>query len=257
MGLSRGSGCAGRSGWTCALAVLALAAAGSAGAQFRPLSGHEYREVMNPKHMVSGHLVVGLSLVDKQRATPLEDVQLSSRKISIYVAEGLKADEQIRVDLDSPDGRFHGTGVWQLEAPVDGGRWVELTLLQGKDPPQRPRLQGGHLAVSVRIIEPGKSAAPRLVLASLVPPDELAAHNDQRELWLQINARRAQMEVRGASGHKPLRCERVASASAVRFDTLCKIAVAQLEKGDGNHYKLTLLRRDGFAVQPYTVELGM
>jgi hypothetical protein len=74
-------------------------------------------------------------------------------------------------------------------------------------------------------------------------------------LWLQINARRAQMEVRG-NGPKSLPCERVATASAVRFDTLCKIAVSQLE-AKGNKYQLTLLRRDGFAVQSHPIELNM
>lgn len=237
-----------------AVAVVLLMAA-PASAQFRPLKGHEYREVVDPKHNVSGHLVVGLTVVDPQRTAQLEAIQLKGRKISIYVAGELNAKEQIRVDVDSPDGRFHGTGMWEIEEPVRAPGWVELTLLPDDAPTRRPPLQGGHLAVSVRLVRPGPGTGPQLVLASLLPRDVVAAHGGERELWVQVNARRAQMMVRGTGEAKP--CERVTSASAVRFDALCKIAVSQLEKDAANVYRMTLLRRDGFGFQSHEVRLGM
>ena len=231
-----------------ALALALALAPAAAPAQFKAVAGHEYREVVDPKRQVSGHMVVGVSVVDKDIEPELEDQQLGSRQLSVNLT-GLSAGSQIRVDLESPDGRFHGTGMWQLEAA--GAGWQTLTLLEQGEL-RRPRLQRGHLAISVQAFEPGHKGNPRAVLASLLPQSRLKGGDDARELWIQINGRRGKVMVKGAGNPQP--CERVASASVVRFDTLCKIGVSQLARA-GAGYLVTLQRRDGFARDEQHIEV--
>jgi hypothetical protein len=220
----------------------------TASAQFKPLAGHEYREFVDPKRQVSGHMVVGVSLVDKGIERDLEDLQFDSRRLSVNLA-GLPAGSYIRVDLESPDGRFHGTGMWQLE--VAGAGWHTLTLLDTGDL-RRPRLQRGYLAISVQAFPDGPARSPRTVLASLLPQQKLEAADASRELWIQVNGRRGKVFVQGEGTAQP--CERVASPSVVRFDTLCKIRASQLRrKGNASH--VTLERRDGFARDAQDVEV--
>jgi hypothetical protein len=221
-------------------------------AQLRPVAGHEYRETIDPKRPVSGHLVVGISLVDRARVALLEEAQFASRKLSVNL-KGVPANAQLRVDLDSPDGKFHGTGMWLLERGA--GDWAELTLLD-KDQPRRPRLQGGYLAISV-VAQGGGVSAPRPLLASLDSKDTLTAAGDGHEIWLQVNSRRGQMSVRGRSGTPPAKCERLASASVVRFDTLCKLPVGLLDRQADGRHQLTLIRRDGFEVETQQVDLHL
>lgn len=238
-----------------ALSLAALhAPAWAQQALFKVVSGHEYREVIDPKHPVSGHTVVGTSLV--AAGAPLKARQLRGDTLWFYVTQPLQPNDHIRVDLDSPDGRFHGTGMWQLERPVEAGKWVHLPLPIKKGELRRPELPEGHLAVSVRVFAGGQSASPRTLAAVLDTQDKDAPSLENKEIWLQVNARRAQMMVRGKAGESARKCEPVASASVVRFDTLCKIAASQV---DGTHgrYRLTLLRRDGFSYTPETVELEM
>lgn len=210
-------------------------------AQFKPLSGHEYREVNDPKRQVSGQMVVGMSVVDRAQVQQLEATQRESRTLRVNLPKDLPASARIRVDLDSPDGKFHGTGVWQLERAEAG--WAELTLLE-KGQPQRPRLGSGHLAVSVQAFGPDPAASPRTLLASLAPQDSLKGDTGTRELWLQVNSRRGQIMVKGSGAAQ--KCERVDSPSVVRFDTLCKIALSEVAGAD-NRIALKLIRRDGFA----------
>lgn len=219
-------------------------------AQLRPVVGHEYRETIDPKRPVSGHLVVGISLIDKARVDQLEEAQFASRKLSVNL-KGVPANAQLRVDLDSPDGKFHGTGMWLLERGA--GDWAELTLLD-KDQPRRPRLQGGYLAISV-VAQGGGVSEPRALLASLDPKTVLAAAGDGREIWLQVNSRRGQMSVRGRNGTPTAKCDRLASASVVRFDTLCKLPVGLLDRQADGRHRLTLIRRDGFEVETQQIDL--
>jgi hypothetical protein len=230
------------------LALSALLLPGAAAAQFKPLSGHEYRETIDPRRKVSGHMVVGVSLVDARIEHDLEDLQFDSRQLRVNLA-GLPAGSQIRVDLESPDGRFHGTGMWQLESP--GGGWQTLTLLD-KGEPRRPRLPRGHLAISVLAFEASKGASPRVVLASLLPQEDLKGTDESRALWIQVNGRRGKVVVLGEGGAVP--CEPVASASVVRFDTVCKIRVSQLRR-KGQAYVVKLQRRDGFARDTQDIEV--
>lgn len=222
---------------------------------FKVVSGHEYREVIDPKHPVSGHTVVGASLV--AAGAPLKARQLRGDTLWFYVTQPLQPNDHIRVDLDSPDGRFHGTGMWQLERPVEAGTWVHLPLPVKKGELRRPELPDGHLAVSVRVFAGGQSASPRTLAAVLDTQGAQPPAQEDKEIWLQVNARRAQMMVRGKAGESARKCEPVASASVVRFDTLCKIAASQAERTSEGRYRLTLLRRDGFSYTPESVELEM
>jgi len=194
----------------------------------------------------------------------LQELQRAGLVVWFYPAQPLQKGDSIRVDLDSPDGRFHGTGMWEVRSPLPAGRWQPLPLPLQENELRRPELPEGHLAVSVRVFADGKSAAPRLLAAVLTKIGKDRDKNKDmepalrgREVWLQINARRAQMLVRGKPGESPKTCEPVASASVVRFDTLCKIDAAQMERTAEGRYRFTLLRRDGFAFQPEQVELEM
>lgn len=237
-----------------AAAVCAPAASIAQQTLFKPVSGHEYREVIDPKHPVSGHTVVGAVLMTG--GVPLKERQLRGNTLWFYVAQPLKPSDHIRVDLDSPDGRFHGTGMWQPVQPTEAGRWVHLPLPVKQGELRRPELPEGHLAVSVRVFAGGQSASPRRLAAVLDTQDKDAPSLQNKEIWLQVNARRAQMIVRGKAGASAVKCEPVASASLVRFDTLCKIPASHVDNVQGR-YRLTLLRRDGFSYTPETVELEM
>lgn len=224
-----------------ALSLFGLALAGPCAAQFQAVPGQEYREVINPKRQVSGHAVVGISLVG---GAP-------GRQLNVYLAEPARSGAPLRIELDSPDGRFYGTGLFDGSAP--GGAWVTLTLLPDDRPTRRPPdLPVDELAVSARTVAADGETTARPLLASWAQPDPRTG-----TLRLQVNSRRAKMQVRGRSGGEARPCRRVRSASTVRFDTVCELPVAELEAVDGGLRRLTLLRRDGFATEPLVVELRL
>jgi hypothetical protein len=214
---------------------------GPCAAQFQAVPGQEYREVVDPKRPVSGHAIVGLSLVG---GAP-------GRLLNVYLAEPVRPGTPLRVELDSPDGRFHGSGLFDGSAP--GGAWVPVTLLPDDQPTRRPAdLADDELAVSVRTVDADGRHPARSLVASWATPDPRSA-----TLRLHVNSRRATMQVRGRAGGERRACRKVRSASTVRFDTVCEIPVAELEPlGDGRH-RLTLLRRDGFASEPMQVEVRL
>jgi hypothetical protein len=230
------------------IALLALAltlAAGAAQAQFAPVPGQGYREVIAPKRPVSGALVVGVQL-DGGGYGPVLHVRLP---------EAVPADTALRVEIDSPDGSFHGAGLFR--GGVDAPRWVPLALLPSAQASQRPSsVAPEELAVSVRQLSAEGVAVQRPLLASWQPPPTADALPQQR-LKLMVNSRRGQIQVRGR-GDAPLhRCERVQSASTLRFDTVCTLPVAELEVVDAGLYRVTVLRRDGFASESTRLELRL
>lgn len=224
-----------------AAALAMCLGAGTGMAQFQAVPGQEYREVVDPKRPVSGHAVVGLSLVG---GAP-------GRQLHVYLAEAVQPGTPLRIELDSPDGRFHGSGLFDGSAP--GGAWVPVTLLPEGQPTRRPAdLADDELAVSVRTVGADGRSPARPLVASWATPDPRSA-----TLRLHVNSRRATMQVLGRAGGERRACRKVRSASTVRFDTVCEIPVAELEAlGEGRH-RLTLLRRDGFASEPMPVEVRL
>lgn len=227
--------------WRPRVSAWLLALAGPCMAQFVAVPGQEYREVVNPTRPVSGHAVVGLSLAG---GTP-------GRQLNVYLAEAVQRGTPLRVELDSPDGRFHGSGLFDGAAPA--GSWVAVTLLPDGQPSQRPQgLPAEELAVSVRSVSSDGTTVLRPLLASWAQSDPRAG-----TLRLQVNSRRAKMQVRGRAGSDVRACKPVRSASTVRFDTVCEMPVSELEVLEGGVHRLTLLRRDGFAVEPLQVEVRL
>ena len=167
-----------------AVLALLLALAGPCAAQFQAVPGQEYRETVNPTRPVSGHAVVGLSLVG---GAP-------GRQLNVFLAEAVRSGTPLRVELDSPDGRFHGSGLFDGSAP--GGAWVTVTLLPDGRPTQRPPdLPDDELAVSVRTVSADGTTVLRPLLASWAQPDQRTG-----TLRLHVNSRRAKTQVRGGSG---------------------------------------------------------
>lgn len=214
-----------------------LVGAGSALAQFRAVPGQEYQEVVNPKHAVSGHAVVGVSFVG---GSP-------GRRLHVLLPAGAAGSAAtLRVELDSPDGRFHGSGLFDGAGPP--GTWVAIDLLpEGKESRRPADLAESDLAVLVRSMAGG---APRPLLASWGMPDPRDA-----TVRLHVNSRRAKISVQRAGGGGSLPCRRVQSASTVRFDTVCDIPVAALGPAVQGRYRVNLIRSDGFDNEPIVYDL--
>lgn len=209
--------------------------AGLAAAQFLPVPGQEYQEVVNPKRPVSGHAVVGASLVGGQPGTLLH----------VFVPRGEAAvGGPLRVELDSPDGRFHGSGLF--DGSGTPGRWVPIELLPQGRRSQRPAdLADADLAVMVRARSGGQA---RPLLASWGTPDLQEA-----TLRLHVNSRRARISVQRPGGGS-IACRPVQSASIVRYDTVCEIPVSALGPLAPGRQSVTLVRQAGFENEPIRYE---
>ena len=200
-------------------------------AQVSPLPGHDYKEVVNPKRPVSGRAVVGASLQSGTIESPA----------TLYVwSPADYADVQVRVDIESADGRFLGSGLY-------GGKLVKgrqsITLLPSSSHSVLPQgIDRRDLAVSV-VMTQGHQP-PRQLLASWTPQDP-----EVGTLLLRVNGGRAEILTRGRAGlEQP--CKRVPSASIVRFNFTCEVRVADLERRPGADSVVRLLRRDGFDTEP-------
>lgn len=230
--------------WRCVVAGLLASLTLPALAQFQPVQGQEYREVMHPKHPVSGHAVVGLSVIGGAPA----------RRLQVYLPQAWKAPAgpvSLRVDLDTPDGRLHGTGLFS--GSVRGSGWQEIQLLPDQAALQRPAdLDSEELALAVRVMADGGRGTPQLLLAGWAQADL-----QQATLRLHINSRRASMQVQGRSGGERRACRKVKSSSSMRFDSVCELPVAELERLDDGRHQLRLLRRDGFSTETTIVPLWL
>jgi hypothetical protein len=215
---------------TLALGLTLLA--GPVLAQFSAVPGQGYREVIAPKHPVSGALVVGVQLDGGSYGSTLH----------VRLPEAVPADTALRVEIDSPDGRFHGSGLFR--GGVDAAQWVPLALLPATQASQRPAdVRADELAVSVRQLSAQGVVVQRPLLASWLPPPAADALGRQR-LRLLVNSRRGQIQVRGRADTAVHRCARVQSASTLRFDTVCTLPLAELEVVDAGLYRVTVTRRD-------------
>ena len=103
-----------------------LALATSANADFRPVPGREYHEVLNATNRVRGEAVVALVLAPTVEAQQADTIRV--RLPASYSGE-------LRVEVLSADGRFRGEGSFTGSRGDD--RWVGLRLGRGgaKEPP--------------------------------------------------------------------------------------------------------------------------
>ncbi len=241
MGLQTGRSVGRWSGRLIGLALVALCASQPARAQFTEVPGHGYREVVDPKRPVSGAMVVGVSLAG---GAP-------GRQLNVLLAEPVQRG-QLRVEIDTPDGRFHGSGLFLGSA---GTGWVTLNLLPEDRRSQRPsEVPVDELAVAVRLVSAEGTTALRPLLASWGRPDVAAGQGTVR---LHVNSRRAEVQVRGRPGTEARKCRKVTQVSVIRFDAICEIEVNQMEVLDGGQRRATLLRRDGFSTESQVVELRL
>ncbi|WP_295636528.1 hypothetical protein [uncultured Methylibium sp.] len=241
MGLQAGR-CGGRrSEWLIGVLLCGLCAWQPARAQFTEVPGHGYREVVNPKRPVGGAMVVGVSLAG---GAP-------GRQLNVLLSERVQGG-QLRVEIDTPDGRFHGSGLFLGSAETG---WVTLNLLPEDRRSQRPaEVPVDELAIAVRLVSAEGTLALRPLLASWGRPDVAGGQGTVR---LHVNSRRAEVQIRGRPGTEAARCRKVTQASVVRFDAICEIDVSQMEVLDGGQRRATLLRRDGFSTESQVVELRL
>lgn len=227
------------------LVLVCMLALAPARAQFSPVPGQGYREVVSPRHPVSGALVVGVQL----------DGGSYGPTLHVRVPEAVPPDTALRVEIDSADGSFYGAGLFR--GGVAQAQWVPLTLLTPAQPSLRPAsVAPDELAVAVRQLSAQGVSVQRPLLVSWQPPPTDEALPRQR-LKLLVNSRRGQIQVRGRADAELHRCERVKSPSTLRFDTVCVLPLAELEVVDAGLYRLTVLRRDGFASESTRVELRL
>ena len=223
------------------LAALAWPMGTLAQSPFKPVEGHRYTEVIDPKLKVSSHLVVGLSLAQRAHCD----------KIDILLPSIPRPGSRLRVELDSPSGQFHGEGLFDVE-PSDSG-WTALNLAEVRDGSSKlpADLAVEELSISARLLA-GRSERQLLARRSV----ECAGAGDPKRLRLHVNSRRSpQVMVRGASDHPAVKCNPVTSRSVKRFDTICEIDRDRLGPATGGALRLTLLRQDGFAMEPTELEL--
>ena len=214
-----------------------LAAGLTWAAEFTPLAGHEYHEYYDPPTPVSGIAVVGATLLTGEGPATTDDLW-------VYFKEPF--DGQLDLEVVSADGRFLGRGAFV--GSTGSEEWVALSLApSGKRKPRPADDAQETLAVSAH----NGSRDTLLVTAWGLRPDDM----QQRKVRLYVNSRRAQTGLRVNPDPKvPLiKCERLAAANSVRFDTVCTFPVADLPADR----KITLVRRDGLQTESQTVTLDL
>jgi hypothetical protein len=136
--------------------------------------------------------------------------------------------------------------------PAEPG-WTILNLAEVRDGSSKlpADIAVEELSISARLLS-GQGERQLLTRRSNVCP---GAETTTR-LRLHVNSRRSpQVMVRGASEGPAVKCSPVASPSVKRFDTVCEIDRSQLGPPKGGVLRLTLLRQDGFAMEPTVLEL--
>jgi hypothetical protein len=206
---------------------------------FTPVTGQEYREVIDPPTQVQGQAVVGTALVGVQSQVGAQ---------SLYARAKTSFIGQVRVSLTTADGRLRGDGAFQGEARE--GEWIELELKPKDGKRLRPNpLAPERVAVSVRYVENGSSVEQPMVAAWEVPSATATAAT----LRLYVNSRRAPEMLVAVKGRPPEMCRRAPDKSTVRFDMLCELPLASVVGSKG---RLTLVRRDGFEELEQPVVVG-
>ena len=209
-----------------------LALATSANADFRPVPGHEYHEVLNATNRVRGEAVVALVLAPTVEAQQADTIRV--RLPASYSGE-------LRVEVLSADGRFRGEGSFTGSRGDD--RWVGLRLGRGgaKEPPADPPrpVSTETLALSVR------GADGTLYVARW--GGETPAANDRGSLRIYVNSGRADIFiVPGAT--RAIHCRSLTIAQPLCYDSYCDVPLADIPP-DG---KFKLIRRDQFEEQTQT-----
>lgn len=199
-------------------------------ADFRPVPGREYHEVLNATNRVRGEAVVALVLAPTVEAQQADTIRV--RLPASYSGE-------LRVQVLSADGRFRGEGSFSGSRGDD--RWVGLRLGRGgakEQPPADPPrpVSTETLALSVR-------GADGTLYVARWGGESPAAH-DRGSLRIYVNSGRADIFiVPGAT--RAIHCRSLTIAQPLCYDSYCDVPLADIPP-DG---KFKLIRRDQFEEQ--------
>ncbi len=231
-------------GWIALAWAVAWPSISHSQASFQAVPGSSYREVVNPKLSVSGQMVVGLVV-----GTIGYHSRLWAR------VPPLPANSDLRIEVDSPDGRFHGSGLYQ--GTSDRPAWAELRLLAPGTGSQFPSSMTKDETAALAELPPAGGRPRRLLLVSWEEPEPAGKPGwKDKQLHIMVNSRRAtRMEVRVTGTDAKGECARVASGQVKRFDTLCRLDMKALTAGAQGSPKVRLLRYDGFDVEQFDFEL--
>lgn len=236
----------GRTRLACAAICLAGATAQAADlVELKVADGAAFRETVGERLPVSSTSVVGMLALPKAAAgTP------DPSNLSIFLPRRLEAGDKVRVEIESADGRYRGSGVF--EGVADAGSWVRAPLLSDGEQSVRPGdLKVDELAVSVRLFPADKSAADTRLVATW--ESQVAA---PERIRLHVNGRRAIVSLKfDASANDA--CRRVVSGSTRVFDYVCDVPLDRLGRNENGDLQLMLTRVDGFAREQIPVVIPL
>ncbi len=206
------------------------------------VEGHEFREIINQPRSVSSTSVVGLVLLPAADA-PGND----GRHVWVRFNENQPAGRQIRIELESADGRYRGYGRFTGSAAAH--QWIPVTLLGNTT--KRPKdIPLENIAIKVVQVASDGRDLPVPVAATWSNPAELPPQT----LRLNINSRRAPVLRIGGEARMHA-CRRVSSASVAVFDYHCDIPLSEVQPAAGQPASVTITRQDGFQLDSFDVAL--
>jgi len=224
-----------------ALAAVALAGGPAIAADFQPMPGHAYNAVIDPKRPVSGHMVVGMSFGRGDYGTRLQ----------AYLPGQPGKGTVLRIDIDSPDGRFLGTGLFVSDAPRAGWNSIELLSDAAKATPPPSDLPRGELSVAATLVAGDAQRQNKMVRVE--GADAARGDGETRLLRLYVNSRRAE-KVTVSAGARAVDCQRVTARSVRRYDTICELELPKLAAGSDKR-SVTVTRVDGFDNESQTLDI--
>jgi hypothetical protein len=214
--------------------LVPVVAASPALAQFNPVQGREYREILNPVNPVRGEAVLGISVIPADEAR-------HSQKVQVWIPDSFSGE--LEVETLTADGRFRGSGAFA--GASRGGQWVPLSLEStGRSGPSTmiPR-PGTPSTLALAVRAPG-SALFVARWGDSPPPQPI-------RFRLYVNSRRADMFVR--AGETVVRCTPLDIPQPLRFDTFCDLPASAVPT-DG---RIVLVRRDQFDEQTQAVTVNV
>ena len=229
--------------WVCSgvLAAVALAGGSAVAADFQPMPGHAYNAVIDPKRPVSGHMVVGMSFGRGDYCTRLQ----------AYLPGQPGKGTVLRIDIDSPDGRFLGTGLFVSDAPRAGWNSIELLSDAAKATPPPSDLPRGELSVAATLVAGDAQRQNKMVPVKWA--DAARGDGETPLLRLYVNSRRAE-KVTVSAGARAVDCQRVTARSVRRYDTICELELPKLAPGSDKR-SVTVTRVDGFDNESQTLDI--
>lgn len=224
-------------------AMAALAGGAAVAADFQPMPGHAYNAVVDPKRPVSGHMVVGMSFGRGDYGTRLQ----------AYLPGQPGKGTVLRIDIDSPDGRFLGTGLFVSDAPRSGWNSIELLSDAAKPTPPPSDLPRGELSVAVTLVAGDAQRQNKMVPVKWA--DAARGDGETPLLRLYVNSRRAEkVTVSAGPLGRAVDCQRVTARSVRRYDTICELELPRLAPGSDKR-AVTVTRVDGFDSESQTLDI--